>query len=143
MANLAADFWHHCVWLTKRVCRGELFRAQWAFLGRQRSIMLRFAEWQALARSGGTAQVWYEGRFLEQWAAPETVAALSGSVASSSPRAVVTALLASMQAFGPLSAEVLSAAGASYPADAERWVTAWVTERLAELPEVGGPSLSR
>lgn len=143
VANLAADFWHHCVWITKRVCRGELFRAQWTFVARQRHTMLRFAEWQALARSGGTAPIWYDGRFLEQWAAPETVAALSASVAGSSPRAVVTALLASTRAFGPLSAEVLSAVGAGYPVDAERWVTGWVTERLAELPDVGGPSLSR
>lgn len=139
VTNLATDFWHHCVWITKRIRRGELFRAQWTLAVHQRYILLRFAEWQALARSGGTAQVWYDGRFLERWAAPETVAALSGSVAGSSPHGVVTALLASMRAFAALSAEVLAAVGQPYPEDADRWVTAWVTDHTP----APGPSLSR
>ncbi len=133
VTNLAADYWHHCVWITKRVCRGELFLAQWTNAVHQRHILLRFARWQALARSGGAAQVWYDGRFAEYWAAPETVAALHGSVAGSTPRDVVTALLGTMRAFAPLSAEVLSAVGRPYPEETDRWITGWVTDRLAEL----------
>lgn len=132
VANLTADYWHHCVWLTKRLCRGEVFRAHSCMVVHQRYILVRFAEWQALSRAGGSAQIWFDGRFLEQWAAPDTVAALSGAFPRYTAADVARALVAGMTAFRALAAEVAEAVGAEYPEAADRWVTGWVRERLAE-----------
>jgi len=132
VVELTNNFWHHCMWITKRLRRGELFRAHGALVGYQRGILLRFVEWQALTRSDGRAQTWYDGRFLEQWAAPETVTALAEVFPPYTADGVAAALISAMRTFRDVAGEVAAAVGADYPAEADRWVTEWVTRILAE-----------
>lgn len=134
VAQLASNFWHHCMWITKRLRRGELFVAHGALVGYQRGILLRFVEWQALARSDGRARTWYDGRFLDQWAAPASVAALAEVCPPYTADGVAAALIGLMRTFRDLAVEVAAAVGADYPAEADRWVTEWVTRKLAERP---------
>lgn len=132
ISNTVANYWYHCIWLAKKLRRGETWTALDCLNGYQAAILLRFVEWQAKARSGGAAQTWFGGRYLERWAVPETVTALRGVFAHYEPSDVHRALLAGMALFGELAREVTSAAGMTYDAGAERWVRDWVAARLAE-----------
>ncbi|MGH2604382.1 MAG: aminoglycoside 6-adenylyltransferase, partial [Dehalococcoidia bacterium] len=131
-ANLIGDYWYHCVWITKKLRRGEVWVAQGCLNGYQRRILLRFVEWQAKLRSGGQAQTWFDGRYLERWAAPETVEALRDAFARHDERDVARGLLASVAAFAPLGREVAAGVSIPYPDEAEAWISRWVADRLGE-----------
>jgi aminoglycoside 6-adenylyltransferase len=132
VANLIGDYWYHCVWTTKKLRRGEVATALGCLNGHMARLTLRFVEWQAKARSDGAAQTWFDGRYLERWALPETVEALGGTVARYDPTDVAPSLLASMELFAALGREVAAAASVSYPEASEAWVRRWVEQALSE-----------
>ena len=131
VANLIGDYWYHCAWTTKKLRRGEVATALGCLNGYMARIILRFVEWQAKARSGGAAQTWFDGRYLERWAPPETVEALGRAVAHYDPQDIARSLLASMELFAALGREVAAAAAVPYPEASEAWVRRWVEQTLA------------
>jgi aminoglycoside 6-adenylyltransferase len=132
VANLIGDFWYHAVWTTKKLRRGELATAVGCLNGHMSRILLRFVEWQAKARSGGAVDTWFDGRFLERWAVPETIERLGTTLARYDRRDAVARLIGAVELFGVIGREVAAAASVPYPDDAERWISAWVRDRLDE-----------
>lgn len=66
--QLFADFWYHCVWISRKLRRGELVVAHECLEGTQRQILVTFIRWLA-ARDVDT---WHGTRFFEGWT-PEPV----------------------------------------------------------------------
>lgn len=121
VVNEIASYLYHCVWTTKKLRRGELAVAVACQNGFQARTLLRFVEWQAKARSGGAANTFYEGRFLERWAPPETVAALPSTQARHDAADLGPTIVAALDVFAGVAREVASAVGATYPDAAEAW----------------------
>jgi aminoglycoside 6-adenylyltransferase len=133
VANLIGDYWYHCVWTTKKLRRGEQMTALVCLNGYLRRVMLRFVEWEAKARSGGEAETWFDGRFLERWAAPDTALALRQTVARYDQTDIARALFDAMALFSRLSRDMARTVSLPYPDATEHWVRAWVQARLEEV----------
>ena len=128
--NEIHNYLYHVVWTAKKLRRGELavaVRCQNHFQG---SILLRFVEWQANARSAGETNTYYEGRFLERWAAPETLAALSGTQTRYDASDCARSIVSSLEIFGTIAREVADATGVTYPDAAHAWTRAHLEQLL-------------
>jgi aminoglycoside 6-adenylyltransferase len=124
------DFWYHAVWTTKKLCRGELWTAKACCDIYMKRLLLRMIEWHARALEGWDYDVWFQGRFLEQWAPPRVVGALRCAFAQYHEADVWRALLATMDMFHCLAIEVAKGLSYPYPAAAEGHVTAWVAAHM-------------
>lgn len=69
MDGLLAAFWYHCVWIAKKLGRGELYTAHECLDGHQREITMRLLRWAV----GQRDDAWHGTRFMERWV-PATVA---------------------------------------------------------------------
>jgi len=121
VANEIQNYLYHVTWTAKKLRRGELavaVRCQNRFQG---SIFLRFVEWQAKARSDGSTNTYYEGRFLERWAAPDALDALAVTQTRYDVADCARSIAESLDAFGPIAREVAEAVGVTYPDDAHAW----------------------
>lgn len=123
-------FLYQVAWATKRLRRGERWRAWDDHADYLRKRHLAMLEWQALAR--GTPGVFPDGRKLERWVDAPTAEALPGTFAGYDDASLAAALPRLFDAFTGAAREVAAAYGLSYPADAEREIRAWVSARLAE-----------
>ena len=128
--NLINDFWYHLLWTARKLRRGELWIAHECLNDNLLHILRRFIEWEALAASGGQADTWFRGRYLERWARPESLERLSAASARYDVADVRRALLAAADLFSDLAPPIAAAAGARYPAEAERRVRELVSQTL-------------
>ena len=76
--------------------RGDLWRAKMLCDSVMKQHLLKLLEWQAVAKYGDELDVWYDGRFLEQWADAEAVPALPGTFASYEAQDIIRALHATI-----------------------------------------------
>jgi aminoglycoside 6-adenylyltransferase len=125
------EFLYHCVWSAKKLRRGEL----WTALGSQNSYMmwrclLPMLEWHASAVYQGQREIWFNGRFLEQWAAPRAVAGLAEVFAHYDTGDAWRALQAMMAFFRRLALDVAQASGLHYPVEADKKISAWIRETI-------------
>jgi aminoglycoside 6-adenylyltransferase len=130
VANAVNDYLYHCAWITKKLRRGELAVAVACQNLHQARTMRRFVEWQAKARTGGATNTYYDGRHLERWAVPETVAGLGVTQSRYSPSDVRRAVLESADLFRTIAIEVGRACDVGYPEAAHERVLSWVREQL-------------
>jgi len=130
VANLIGDYLYHCVWIVKKLRRGELAVAVRCHNAYQGAIIRRFVAWQAEARTDGKTNTHYDGRFLERWAVPETVSGLTVTQARYDVADLARAILESMELFRMLATEVAKAVGAMYPSDAHGSIRDWVRRTL-------------
>ncbi len=128
--NEVANYLYHCIWTAKKLRRGELAVAVSCQNGFQGRTFLRFLEWQAKARSDGDANTLYEGRYLEQWAASDAVAALGPSQARYDGDDLRRSILDSLKAFGVVAREVAGAVGLEYPEPAHAWTRSTLDDLL-------------
>ena len=130
VSNLIGDYLYHCVWVTKKLRRGELAVAVECQNAHQGTTLRQFVEWQAEARSGGATNTYYGGRFLERWAEPETVAGLAIWQSHYDNADVARSILDGMELFRMLATEVAAAVGAAYPAQAHDSIRGWLARAL-------------
>src|SRR5438105_12500835 len=102
--NLVNNFWYHAVWAARKLRRGELWVARSCVDGHMKQLMLQLIEWQA-DLTGANPDHWFDGRFVEQWADPSTLAALRDSFAHYDPADVARALAATMGLFRHLATD--------------------------------------
>jgi aminoglycoside 6-adenylyltransferase len=127
--NLVGDFWYHAVWSARKLRRGELWVAQSCVDGYMKRLLLQVIEWRTRATSAG-GDSWFEGRFLERWADPETVRALRECFAHYDPSDVNRALQATMDLFRRLATDLAVRLELPYPARADDAATKLVVELL-------------
>ena len=125
------DFLYQVVWSTKRLRRGELWRAKDDIDRYEKAHLLAVIGWQALARRPGV-RVRPEGRGLAGWVVPSTADALAPTFAAWDAADIGRAILATLELFGQVARDVAQAHGWVYPEERHRVVRAWVEARLAE-----------
>ena len=106
----------------KFIRRNDLWQAKQMCDGEMKQRLLTMLEWQALAQQD-QRDVWYDGRFLNEWAAGEALAALPGTFAAYQAADLQRAFFATLDLFRRLALAVATQLGYAYPAEADQFVT--------------------
>ena len=131
-AETVAIFLYQMVWATKRLRRGERWRAHDDIDDYMRDRLLTMLEWHALAM--GVKDVYPESRKLEVWIPPQVAAELPATFAQYDDHSIAQALVTSHSLFRRLAHQVADRWGLSYPDDADAEIERWVSNRLTEAP---------
>jgi aminoglycoside 6-adenylyltransferase len=98
----------HDLWRAKQVCDNDL-----------KQHLLTLLEWQAAAQPD-RRDIWYEGRFLAEWADREALAALPATFAAYDIADLQRALFATLDLLRQLAQDVARRVDYVYPAQADR-----------------------
>jgi aminoglycoside 6-adenylyltransferase len=107
----------------KFIRRYDLWRAKHTCDGEMKQHLLRMIEWQATANMD-EQDIWYDGRFLGEWADAESLTTLPATFAAYDAADLARALVATLDLFRRLAREVSIRLGYTYPAEIERLVDA-------------------
>jgi aminoglycoside 6-adenylyltransferase len=129
------DFLYHAVFTAKHLRRGELWWTVMCLDCYLQNLLLRMIEWHALAVHDWKHDVWFRGRFLEEWADSGAVKGLHRTFAHYDEADVKRALLATIDLFRRLATETARKLNYSYPAKADKEVTEWVRAHVSEAEE--------
>jgi aminoglycoside 6-adenylyltransferase len=133
--SVVNDFLYHAVFTAKHLRRGELWWTVACLDSYLQYLLLRMIEWHALALHDWKHDVWFRGRFLEEWADSEAVKGLRETFAHYDEADVKRALLASVELFRRLATETARKLNYSYPAQAGEEVTQWIRACISESEE--------
>lgn len=120
------DFWFHCAWTVKKVQRGELWMAARSCNHYLKNLVLQMMAWETQGNHGWQCNTWYEGRFVEEWAQPQSLTEFSRSFAQYDQEDIRRALSVSMDLFLRTSKEVASKLGFEYPDEQQQKVSKWI-----------------
>jgi len=120
------DFFYHAVYAAKHLRRGELYWTATHLDCRIQRSLLRMIEWHALAEHGWKHDVWFLGRFLEEWATPKAVEGLREAFARYDEEDAKRALLAAINLFQSLALETATKLSYRYPTEIDSSVTKWI-----------------
>jgi len=126
------DFLYHGVFTAKHLARGELWWTVMCLDCYMQRLLLTMMEWHALAAHNWKYDVWFRGRFLEEWAEPEAVKKLRGAFAHYDREDIKRALLVTMNLFSRLATETATKLAYTYPIEADRKVTNWIRKCLSQ-----------
>ena len=135
--NVVNDFWYHCVWVAKKLCRGEEWSA-WGGMGHLTwHSLYPMIVWHAKSLHGGEHDTWHDGRFIEQWADPEFIASLPNALPAYGRENTLAGLPAAMDTFSRVARETAENLDFLYPESAESGVREVVAYLLAvdDTPE--------
>lgn len=130
-AKTVATFLYQTVWATKRLLRGERWRAHDDVDDYMRDRFLTMLEWHAVAR--GVVGVFPESRKLEVWTPPDVAAELPATFARYEDGSIAEALVRGHALFRRLAREVAGRWGFDYPDAVDAEIERWVQDRLAEF----------
>lgn len=134
--NVVNDFWYHIVWITKKLCRGELWTAIYCQNGYlNRRCLLPLIEWHTQTSQPAGTDTWHNGRFLELWADPRITQGMQAIIAHYDMADAWRALLAAADLFGWLARETAEKLGFIYDADTAAEVMRWVREAQKSMDE--------
>jgi hypothetical protein len=94
--------------------------------------MKTMIEWHSLAKSDWKRDVWFRGRFLEEWAMPGVIRELAKIIAHYDKEDAKRALIASMALFSRTAKETASVLRYCYPVAADDKVTDWIKATLTD-----------
>jgi aminoglycoside 6-adenylyltransferase len=129
-AETVAIFLYQTVWATKRLLRGERWRAHDDVDDYMRDRLLTMVEWHALALD--IEGVFPESRKLEMWIPPHVAAELPATFAQYDDASIAQALVRGHALFRRLAREVAARWDFAYPDAADAEIEDWVRDRLAE-----------
>jgi len=130
------DFIYHAVFTAKHLRRGELWWTVACLNCHMQWLLLRMMEWHARATHGWNYDTWFRGRFLEEWAHPQTLEGLRGAFAHYDENDTKDALLATMDLFHWMAMETAGKLGYAYPTEADQHVTKWIRNCLSTKESV-------
>ena len=133
--NLANDFWYHTVWSAKHLRRGELWWAKTGVDMHLKGLLQRMLEWRTQTVNHGSRDVWLRGRFLEEWADPQTVEQLEKAFAHYDACDIAQALLVTMKIFRRLEDECAAQWGFSPQFQGEQSVATFAEQLIAPIIE--------
>jgi aminoglycoside 6-adenylyltransferase len=119
--DVVNDFWFHTAWTAKKLRRGELWVAIRCCDYYLKCLLLRVLEWRTVGKD-----TWFNGRFLEQWAAPEVQEGLHLAFSHYDMEDTWRALRATMDLFDGSARQVAARWGYDYPAGHVENVRCWV-----------------
>lgn len=100
----------HDLWRAKQVCDSDL-----------KQHLLTLLEWRAAAQPD-QRDIWYDGRFLSEWADPPAVAELPATFAAYEVKDLRRALFATLDLFRRLARDVARQLDYAYPSEVDRVV---------------------
>lgn len=124
------DFWYHVLWAAKKLRRGELWTAKSACDGHLKRLLLQMVAWRTRFETGGRADTWHDGRFIDQWAPRDFLERLPETFARYESADIARALDRTGRLFSETARRVASAARLGYPAETEKHVAAQVKATL-------------
>jgi len=124
------DFLYHAVWTAKHLLRGELWWAKMCSDCYMQHLLLRMIEWHARGTHGWNYNIWFRGRFLENWADKRVVEGLRGAFAHYNEDDIKRALLAIIDLFRWTAMETAQKLSYPYPLEAHEQVAKWVKTQL-------------
>ncbi len=104
--------------------RSELWQAKQQCDAALKAHLLKMLEWHA--RALYSADTWYDGRYMAQWADPQTLEVLSGVFARYEEADIWRALFATLTLFRRLAQETAARLGYAYPTQADSRISAWL-----------------
>lgn len=105
----------------KLIRRNDLWRAKQMCDGDLKQQLLVMLEWHTMTQQIGH-EVWYDGRFLDEWADRDALAALPDTFAAYHAADLQRALFSTLDLFRRLAHEVATQLDYAYPAEADRFV---------------------
>lgn len=129
--NEIHDYWYHCVWMTKKLRRGELWTAMNCLNCYMRRKLLRMIEISASRVE--SVDTWHNGRFLEKWADSSIVQRLQGCFGEYDVWSLTAALHCQIALYHDLASEVAMRRNLTYPTEARQQIIEWLTS-LAPAP---------
>jgi aminoglycoside 6-adenylyltransferase len=130
--QVVSDFWFHVAWTAKKLRRGELWTAKRCCDVYLKDLLLRMMEWEARSVCGWETDTWFDGRFLEKWALPETLAELPHVFARYDTEEVWQALEATRQMFQRIAFATAGRLAYRYPEQADAGVSTWFARMQRE-----------
>ena len=130
-SKTVATFLYQTVWATKRLLRGERWRAHDDVDDYMRDRLLTMLEWHALAR--GVEGVFPESRKFEVWIPPDVAAELPATFARYEDGSIADALVRGHALFRRLAREVADRWGFDYPDAVDTEIEGWVRDRLSSF----------
>jgi aminoglycoside 6-adenylyltransferase len=112
--------WMEALRAAKLIRRRDLFRAVRDVNTTLKQRLLIFAEWHAQTLHGAQADIWYNGRHLDQWADPRLLAALPETVAGYDADSLTRALDRTLDTVRWLAREIADRRGFVYPEEPSR-----------------------
>jgi aminoglycoside 6-adenylyltransferase len=113
----------------KFIRRADLWPAKQLCDGRLKQHVLQMLEWRAMTNA---YDIWYEGRFIDEWADREALAALPDTFAVYDAADLQRALFSTLDLFRRLAHEVAHQLGYVYPTTADRFVVEQIQLILRE-----------
>ena len=135
------EFWYFAVLMTKKLRRGELWTASKINNCSMKYLLLQMLEWHARAINGWDYDTWQGGSFIEDWADPRAVNALSNAFAHYNKEDVKNSLLATLDTFRWLAVETADRLNFPYPTVTDERVKGLLDKYLSEgteTPSGGG-----
>jgi aminoglycoside 6-adenylyltransferase len=130
--GVISDFLYHAVFMAKHLRRGELWWTVMCLNCYLQDLMKTMIEWHTLATHDWKRDVWFRGRFLEEWAEPKVTNELRKAFAHYDKKDVKQALITSITLFSRIANETAYKLDYRYPKEIDRKIMKWVEECLAE-----------
>jgi len=126
--NMVNDFLFHVVWAAKKIQRGELWTAKMCIDSYLKNYLLRVIEMYAICVN--KADVWHNGRFLEEWADEAILRELKLCFAHYDKQDMITVLISTHKLFSKLAGKVAGYCGYSYPDEADIYTGEYLGRNL-------------
>ncbi|UCE14322.1 MAG: aminoglycoside 6-adenylyltransferase [Candidatus Heimdallarchaeota archaeon] len=126
------DYLYHSVFTAKHLRRGEHWWAKMCLDCHMQRLLLEIIQWHALVSFGWNHDIWFRGRFLEEWADTRVVESLKMVFAHYNPVDIRRALLASMELFHLLVTEISLELRFSYSSENYHTIQNWIRDLLPD-----------
>lgn len=131
-----SEFWYLAVLMTKKLRRGELWTASRIGNCSMKQLLLQMLEWHARATNNWNYDTWHSGSFVEHWADPRAVSALSNVFAHYDKQDIRNSLSATLDTFQWLAIETAEQLRFPYPTVADQRVNGLLTTYVSGEPEI-------
>ncbi len=122
-AHMTAEFLMNVTRLHKFIQRGDLWRAMTVNTCKMRAGLVRMMEWHAHCVLGSD-NIWYDGRFMEEWADQQALQSLPDIFPRYETQALQTALLTQLAIFHRLGTQTATQLGYPFPTEAYEHIKA-------------------
>ena len=130
ISNEINNYWFHCIWLSKKILRGELWTAVKALNSYFSTRLLYMMEANKKISTNFIDDTWYEGRHMEKWADSLVIKQIQGSFTDYDKQGIIKSLYHHMNFYYKLSSKVANYYGIEYPKIARNKIINWINENL-------------
>ena len=122
--NIVNDFYFHNIWSYKKLKRGEIWSAKNCVDSYMKRYLLRMIE--MYCSKVLNADVWHDGRFLDNWAGEDILAEMRECFAHYDKDDIKKALIKTHELFARITKELAEIEGYEYPTGAEECAKAYL-----------------